>query len=216
LLYLPTLKLNENTNSGKHKKHSSGVFVIAVDDTTEDAISVTSDGTAVSGIMFGENVKRGASIRVDQGLDTTEISPSFTIDSDLLETQYIVEMDNRLGKVAAIKGPNARVSFIDDDDIAQYSLTLSTDPVYVQQNDNVSNTDPNEVISGPRGTTLEVAIQASIDLNTSQYLFDLLGSSSTTLFSGHTVKYIDTNIRIQGATTGVQLDVPVRFVKKTA
>ena len=80
----------------------------------------------------------------------------------------------------------------------------------------MSNTDPNEVISGPRGTTLEVAIQASIDLNTSQYLFDLLGSSSTTLFSGHTVKYIDTNIRIQGATTGVQLDVPVRFVKKTA
>ena len=38
-------------------------------------------------------------IRVDQGLDTTQIAPSIGMDSDLLETAFIVEMDYRLGRV---------------------------------------------------------------------------------------------------------------------
>ena len=61
------------------------------------------------------------------------------------------------------------------------------------------------------------SIGASIDLNTSDYLFDQLGntwaSGATGNPTGQIVKYIDTIVRVTGATTGYRIDVPVRFVK---
>jgi hypothetical protein len=48
--------------------------------------------------MHGERTADNVyTIRVDQGLDTTAFSPAFAIDADLVETQYIIELDNRFG-----------------------------------------------------------------------------------------------------------------------
>ena len=83
LLYLPVLKINENFGSPRHSK---GSFYIAVDteiegtgDTSVNAsVGVNSSGGNVSGILFGASFESSQTIRVDQGIDSTELSPKKT------------------------------------------------------------------------------------------------------------------------------------------
>ena len=179
----------------------------------------------VAGVLAGETLNSPSHIRIDQGLNTTEIPPTFTIDSDLAETAYIIEIDNRLGRIAhPTKTSLADPSFIDDDSIASYYLTLN-DSGYVSSNESTSTStqDNTQVIRGPRGTILKFRIQASLELNTSTYLFDLIGGSGTVTIKRQTddgpsnssfTNYIDTIVRVTGATTGYSIDIPVRLVKK--
>jgi glycosyltransferase involved in cell wall biosynthesis len=123
---LPVVKLNDVITG--YQKHSSGVFVVAVDIDTE------TDLGAATGVLFGETPANGGTIRVDQGLDTTEVSPAFAIDSDLIETQYILQIDNRLGNIiSAVDNSRAVVSFIDDDNIASYYFSADSDLDYVKE-----------------------------------------------------------------------------------
>ena len=209
LLYLPVIKIND-LQAGS-AKHTSGVHIVAVDKDTEDAIGI-SGTTKVAGILFGETPSDGGFLRLDQGLDTTEISPAFTIDADLVETQYIVEIDNRLANlVSAVDSSRATVSFIDDDGVATYVLDTS-DLDYVKEITNRTTDPASMVVSGPRGTYLQLKLQSSIDLNTSTYLFTTLGSIAT--IGSTSCNIIDSNVRIMGATTGFTLDIPIRFAKK--
>ena len=203
ILYLPVLA--ENNPPGAGAKHSgNSTYVVAVDETTEG--NITDDI-----FLYGENVGNGPSIRIDQGINSEAISPKYSIEADLLETQYIIEIDNRLGKIVAQKGASARIAYLDDDNIATYILTLGTDKDYVSENTSTAE-NLSQVISGPRGTTLNFCIQASIELNSSNYLFNTLGSSK--LISGvGTVNYIDSTVRVQGTTTGASIDLPVTFIK---
>jgi hypothetical protein len=186
---------------------------LAVNKDTEEALGIDSSSNAVTGIMYGENVGAGTTIRLDQGLDTTEISPAFTIDADLVETQYIVELDNRFGSIVnATNGSITSPSFIDDDNIATYFFSLGTDIGIVSENTERDAAASTQTIQGPRGTYLEFQIQSSLDLNTGTFLFTELGS--TTTVDTTAVYYIDTTVRVTGATTGYRLDVPVRFVRK--
>ena len=109
----------------------------------------------------------------------------------------------------------ANVSFIDDDNIASYYLSINTDGNFV------SNIPPgvgNVSLDGPRGTSLTFDIQASTDLATSTYLFEQLGSTGITATGGFGVatpmRYIDSVIKVTGATTGYTLNIPVRYIKK--
>lgn len=220
LLYLPVLKIN--ANGGEHKEHTIGGYVVAVDSNSEES-------NAEGGFGNDDGVIRGASldggfIRIDQGIDNNAISPSKTIDEDLIETQYIIEMDNRFGNIvspslaASSQIQQANVNFIDDDNIASYFVSTA-DRQFVTSNTDRSQPkfSPAQVLDGPRGTVLMFSIGASIDLNTSDYLFDQLGntwaSGATGNPTGQAVKYIDTIVRVTGATTGYRIDVPVRFVK---
>jgi hypothetical protein len=56
-------------------------------------------------------------------------------------------------------------------------------------------------------------IQASLELNSSEYLFNTLGST-TTLVVSNDAKYIDSVVRVRGVTTGYTIDIPIRFIKK--
>ncbi len=217
LLYLPVLKLNQLPSTGKHAMHSVGAFVVMVDKNTENDL-----GTA-TGLLNGETTSdAGGFIRLDQGLDTTEQTPQIPLSADLVETQYIIEMDNRFGRVMSTgaSATAANVSFVDDDNIASYFLSVGTDAQYVRKNPKNLSTDTNQTIAGPRGTILEFKIGASTELNSSTYLFTKLGSTvtMTNADGGNSCfYYIDTMVRVTGATTGYRLDVPVRFVKlKTA
>ena len=214
LLYLPVLKLNELYP--KTAMHSSGAFMVAVDSDTEEAVTTVSVGgseQAVNGIIPGFSLVGGTSIRADQGLDTTEISPASTIDAQLLETNYILEIDNRFGKIVNhMNGNTAKVSYIDDDNVASYYFTLGVDQEFVRENtEKCPSTGTKEVIAGPRGTIFQFGIGASLETNTSDFLFTQLGG--TTTLEGSSVYFIDTIVRISGATTGYKLDIPVRFVK---
>ena len=228
LLFLPVLRLNEASSinsraSGTPGSTSDGAFIVAVNAATEDdagessstkGVAVTADGRIRDGFMLGETIG-GAIVKVDQGLDTTEISPKRRLDDDLKETSYIIQIDDRLGKLIDTQGTLASYDYIDDDNIAYYTVDLGD--TFVSDNTNDTK-DPKEAINGPRGTRLEFRIQASMDLNTSSYLFTQLGGS-TTLFNRQTpataepVNFIDTNVRITGVKTGVMIDVPVRYVR---
>jgi hypothetical protein len=212
LLYLPVLKLNETSTSTR--RYTDGSFMVSVDADTEKDIK--SGNSEIAGVLRGLTTN-GASnfIRIDQGLDTNfEISPANTIDADLVETQYIIEIDNRLGGIVSKQGTtNARASYIDDDNIASYFFSRGSDSSFVSDNNDLNNPGSEQTITGPRGTRLEFSIKSSTDLQTSTFLFDQLGGITTITEASKSVQFIDTNVRIIGATTGYRIDIPVRFIK---
>jgi hypothetical protein len=217
LLFLPVIKLN-NVFDPKVRMHTSGAFIVAADSDTE-AVIMNVNGVPVDGIIPGETGNGGTHIRIDQGLDTPEVSLAVPLDSDLLETQYIVEIDNRLGSIASTNNTKAVASYIDDDMIASYFFSLGTDTQFVN---NINDVDINNIdkyaIRSSRGTFLQFSIRSSLDLNTSTYLFDQLGDYAGLLTkdnptTGESLRYIDTTVRVTGATTGYRIDIPVRFVK---
>jgi len=221
LLYLPIIKLNETAES---KRHTSGTHLVAVNKDTEDTAGSTLSGGAISstivGVIFGESKSTPhTTIKLDQGIDSTEAGgPSATLSGDLTETAYIIEIDNRLGQITSIGG-NARnpgdvldPSYIDDDNIASYMVDYDNDSDLVGFIAGTTSTD--SVIAGQRGTRLQFAVASSLDLNSSTYLFTKLGGSNTVTVNSTTCLYIDSTIRIFGVTTGYQIDVPIRFIRK--
>jgi hypothetical protein len=211
LLYLPVLKINQQATTTK--MHSSGSFMIAVDAETEGTTDNCNDCSVgyngenpVAGIIFGESLKGDNFIRIDQGIDSTEISPKQTIDPDLNEVAYIVQIDNRLGKIASKDGDLVPEDYIDDDNIAYYTVDVGL----VTQITDDSNSQT-QTIQGPRGSRLEFKIASSMDLNTSTYLFTQLGGTSS--LETKNVRHIDSIVRVTGMKTGYSIDIPVRFVK---
>ena len=239
LLYLPVIQLNEGTYGGANFKPApsdqyaaSGSHVLMVDQDTQDALlGVGLPGTSwddtpaliqanTEGFMNGAiPTTDGNMIRADQGLNTTEVSPALILDPELVETQYIVEMDSRFCKPydkAASGTPVAQPSFIDDDLLATYYFTSNVGS-YVQNSisgklKDASVKQNNETIQGPRGTNIRFGLLASTDVVTSDYLFTTLGNELPAT-SDRTFYYIDTMIRITGVTTGYRLDVPLRLLK---
>tara|TARA_Y100000034_G_scaffold12941_1_gene13582 strand:- start:262 stop:1248 length:987 start_codon:yes stop_codon:yes gene_type:complete len=231
LLYLPILKLNEargdfarNTTAAQ----ANGFFAITVDTETSRA----HDASTTPGIFETTNgttngiTGDGTIIRVDQGLDSSDLSPRRDLDSDLVETQYIIEMDNRLGTIvppgasAERAAAAATPAFIDDDNIAAYNLSLRTDTSFIKRNTSkeTKGSGTPDTIEGPRGTILQFKIKSSIQLQDSNKLFERIGTKSSTWTptgkSAVTIHYIDTIVRVTGGTTGYRIDIPVRFVKK--
>jgi hypothetical protein len=231
LLYLPVVKLNELTTPTKRTAglgttgtttFGSGSFVIPVNN---DTLTLTTfkeaSGPVRTGVIDGRRTARGAAtnfIRLDQGIDNSASSPSEILDPNRIENSYIIEMDNRLVELMTTTRTTKSPSFIDDDDVASYSVTVSTDPGYFESFPAVDPDSGEErdsipsSIAGQRGTRIALALKASSKLVENDYYFDTLGTSETV--DSNTIKYIDTYIRITGGTTGYRVDVPVRFVKK--
>ena len=205
LLYLPILKINDNGSLYGTQLYTNGDYLITCDSNTE-----TDSITSLYGVLKGASASTGRYLVIDQGLDTTEISRTFTIDSDLKETQYLIEIDNRFGSIRH-GVTNANLSYIDDDNIASYYLS-TTDTSFVKDIPAPTSTDPRKsIINGPTGTRLEFDIKASLELNSSTFLFTQLGSTAT--ISGVPCYTISTNIKVTGVTTGYSINIPVRFIK---
>jgi hypothetical protein len=217
LLYLPVVKLNTTFDSST-AKHSSGDFLVAVDTESEDELFTDASGVSIDGVLMGETPTRsGNRIRLDQGLDTTEISPARALDPLLLETQYSIEIDNRLGSIVErTDGVKASVSFVDDDSIATYYLSRGTDNEFVMDIQDTSENTSAGSIKGPRGTKLVFKVQSSLELNTSDYLFDTIGTTENITGKNGSVSFktIKSTIRVTGVNTGYRIDIPVKFVKK--
>lgn len=220
ILYLPVIKLN-TTFDASTAKHSSGNFLICVDTATEDEMEVDEAGASIDGVLSGESPNRfGNRFRLDQGLDTTAISPGRSLDPLLVETQYLIEMDNRLGHIVSMNDASrASISFVDDDNVASYYLSRGTDSEYVKSIKDTTASTADGSIKGPRGTKLVFKVQSSLELNTSDYLFNTIGTTDETIASKSggagtkTFKSITTTIRVTGVNTGYRLDIPVQFIK---
>tara|TARA_R100000008_G_scaffold86283_1_gene78703 strand:- start:303 stop:1277 length:975 start_codon:yes stop_codon:yes gene_type:complete len=223
LLNLPILKLNEartDFSRNSDANQAENKFVITVDEETsrnlderERSKGIFKSGT---GMVNGINAV-GTTIRIDQGLDTSNPTPKTRMDEQLVETRYMVEMDNRLGTLVDLRGTAAPLSFIDDDNIAAYNLSLDTNASFITRNTNVELVGSGaETIKGPRGTTIAFKIRSSVELQDSSDLFEKIGRTSQSwvdTVGTATIHYIDSTIRVTGLTTGYRIDIPVRFVK---
>ena len=227
LLYLPVIKLDDVTypaasfgsNSLAHtaitaSTEGNGVYFLPADDATRDEL--LRSATPVDGVLGNNPVKH---IQAVQGQDTTEISFTRDIGSELRETQYIVSVDNRLAKVVNPTDNDvaAPVSYIDDDQVATYYFSI-TDTAYVEKLSPPST--KNVVIDGPVGSMIKFNLFRTEEIENSTSLFNELGGGTGSVMtitgSGYTQNYlyIDTNVRITGATTGSSIDIPIRVMKK--
>ena len=223
ILYLPIIKLFDDGESARFGTGASAKYIVAVDKTTVDEIIPDATSTIPAGVLNGYQPGPSTKlIRTDQGLDTTAAGgPDISLDGDLSETQYLIQMDNRLGSLVdpvSSKGTSAAVSFIDDDSISSYFLTQNTDSDYVLDLPTVlDSTNGSTKLAGARGSRVQFKIGASTSLRTTNYLFTVLGNTGTETIgnmSGADYKFIDSTLSIIGQTTGYRLDIAVRYVKK--
>ena len=231
LLYLPAMLINDLANNNALTVPESNGFAVAVTDGTYAEFQT---GQNAPGVMPGESGFTAQHIRIDQGLDTDEISWQYIIDQDLMETQYIIEIDSRLGICASFEtnAAPATISFVDDDNIASYYVSKTSDPGYVMNIRDISGMNFNAVgattlpakaiIKGPQGSALRFRIISTIELISSNFLFEQIGATLTNptdwgvlAASTKSFKYIDSTIKITGATTGYRLNIPIRFIKCT-
>ena len=200
-------------------KQISSTYIVTCTTTIEQSV-VDIDGSFLHGASVDS---QSDFIRIDQGLHTANISQAFTLDPDLVENQYIIQMDHRLGTLLTPAGKTPTpVSFIDDDNIATYYVSGDDYVKYPNPNDlkaSATSTDIGEAgyfsVHGPLGSVLKINIGASIGLNTSNHLFNTLGGGQTTSIGGQTVRFIDTIIKVTGASTGYTLNLPIRYIKET-
>ena len=209
-LYLPVIMVN-TLASDNSMATGLGLYHVTVTKDTTDTFQQH------DGILNGFQPSEGnSSIRTDQGIDHPLIAPDELIGGEDIETMYYIYLDNRLGLLADPTGGSVPVSFLDDDNVATYFVTDGSNLV-------TSNTErlpmPSaQVIRGPRGTILNFKIRSSSRLREANTLFNDIGSTGTldAYPSGPStsIRFIDSVVRIVGATTGYRLDIPIRFVKK--
>lgn len=206
LLYLP--QIVNNTTVGLSSNAANNILTVLVDQTTVEDTTITATGDYVNGYRIGDTKNP---IVMDQGIVSNAIGDgsSVVLDADLTETQFMIEIDNRFGIIWDGNGSTAATpSFVDDDNVATYYLSKSTNKTYFGKS---GTSMSGEVLAGPRGNRLQFLVAPSVDLNSSTYLFTQLGTTATL---GAAVYQIDTTVRITGVTTGYRVDLPIRFVKK--
>ena len=183
----------------------------------------------------------------DEGLETTELNVDFLADGDARkETSFIIECDNRLFNLYPPRGDNprgaqAKPSYVDDDNVASYFFARNTSgpnanyfaprgsegssmPGFIIENGVGSTAKAQSILgtsSGRYGVRFGVRLAATLNLQTSTYLFTTLGGEELgKKYQGGTATanflFIDTTLRITGYTTGCRVDVPIRLVKKKA
>jgi hypothetical protein len=249
ILYLPVIKVNNKLSPTINETAyttnvPTGGYIITADYTTSN--QTTYDAVPSSPLYTGTGIVRGNQntatsaqyISLDQGLDTPNLSiAELPVGDPLRETQYLIEMDNRLGQILSMDGSTvARPAFVDDDDIASYYLSLNSNAAYFatpdgtaiqaptfRMSDNIA--DPNDDSSvigtstgGRYGTRLVFRILASQDIATSNTLFEQLGGTTANDYLGAgasvSFRYIESMIRVTGFTTGYRVEIPVRYLKK--
>ncbi len=217
ILYLPIMLFNGSDSTGGGTEFTSpteplggNIIPVAADSATMRAPGTGLAAKTRLGDIGGYNAATSKSnpLTLDQGLNTDSISPENKIPSDLYESQYQIQMDNRLFSLTTPNGSTvASPTFVDDDSIASYSVASDT---YIEDISNFDG-DGESPIAGPRGSRLLFGLRSSLDVQSSTYLFTTLGSEVND--GTDTYYYIDTTVRVTGLTTGNSVDLPVRLFK---
>lgn len=184
LLYMPILKLNTVANTSV-KTHANGNFVVTVNqDTTDDrpagrtkSIAYDENDDIREGFIHGASTdERGSYIKIDAGIHSTAVSE---IDETLVETEFSIEIDSRLGAIVDKSGLNVlSPTSIDDDYIATYRLVKEDGSPFVFTPSSEALLSSSSPIDGPISTTLEFKIRSSQDLRVSDFLFNRIGSTA--------------------------------------
>jgi hypothetical protein len=227
LFDLPIMMLH--TKAGGFKVNTNGTwgasgqgYVLLSDEISYNHI-VTELGaasTALEGVINGSSPKKSQKshiIRVDQGLDTNANSAKKKLDTNLMESQYIVEMDNRFVKLMSPGYSDINFNFVDDDQIASYYVTAASQGKMVIDLPPITSDQEinNYPFKGSPGKSLQFTLGASDKVADSSYYFSLLGNTGTVTIGTKTFFSLDTVIRVTGATTGYKIDIPIRVLRST-
>ena len=255
LLYLPVVKANNkvvpfvNTTTGP-----VGGYYVAVDQPTFTQINNLDEAAAASnGYRYAFEGASPANSRLvfDQGLDTADLSLALLTgpnapqaSTELLETGYLVEVDNRLLQLTTTfgedAGSTADPSFIDDDNVATYFFALNPDSQYfasqaggegggraspafqITRDGNGARTQDSVIgpttTTGRLGSRLIFGLKSTLGVQNTQTLFDRLGGTVSVSVGGvaTTFSSINTVIRVTGFATGFRVEVPLQLLKYTA
>jgi hypothetical protein len=215
LLYLPSLVLTQLGSDTQAFYPNYNTFFITADSNT-----VSSFPTTVS--LNGVETNTSNPIVVDQGINTTELANTSLVndvEGSLVETNFIIELNNNLltlcdaNNNSLNSGVNSRLSFIDDDGIASYSVTTDDTLVVISLQARPSSGSDLESTSlvGPRDKRVKFKLKVKTDLQASTYLFTTYGGTDTV--NSIPIYYIDTFVKVKGATTGTSITVPIRIIK---
>ncbi len=228
-LFLPILKLNTNSpsvaaiankiSSARNETHFKDGFILVATSALEESNDASL--SEEKGVLYGVDPSRAGAIFVDQGLDTGGvISKAHPMESDLIEFQYLVQVDHRLLRV---KNPFSNLttpenySFVDDDNVATYYFGIKQKMIERIGPITAADENKGEVFNGPQGTRFMFQLISSLNLRESESLFTELGNTWTTTIgngaANRDLKFIDTIVRVSGLTTGYSLDIPIRIIR---
>jgi hypothetical protein len=255
LLYLPVVKLNNkfyptvSTSTGP-----VGGYYVSVDSVTTEYINQVAEETAVTSLGYRYADDSAANIHTqmiyDQGIDSANLALGYlnnlASERNLLETGYLVEVDNRLLGLTTPEqeGQMATPSFIDDDSIATYMFALGNDggnayfaesaggrggtatPAF-SLDDGINGRRINNSMIGPTSTTgrlgsrLIFGLRSSLNLQTTNTLFTQMGGTTSVEIvpgsgTSSPFSFINTVIRITGFSTGYRVEVPLKLLKYTS
>jgi hypothetical protein len=210
ILYMPILKLNNNTYNACKAQTSDFQGFLLVSDANTYQVGGNTDTTAPKvGFLHGVPGNKSSEtthICVDQGINTNTggMGIETRMDDSLIESAYLVKIDSRLMKLEAFisddNTPSIRPTFKDDDGIETYYIVQGQgsggsaimgprSDFTPRRRSIISDTmeteaktaaEAHEVFTGPLGTVLRIVPRVTTQIQQSTALFDELGSASTT------------------------------------
>lgn len=203
--------------------NNAGYYVIIATEATFDDHYQSGTVAVPDGFLPGYSKKLTSKsennyIKIDHGLnDDGQDNATYPYDqalpSELSETQFMVKIDYRLGRIITVDGLEVKPNYVDDDFIATYIITTNSYPEFFETLIAEYNASP---IKGSRGLRLKLPVAAATNINTaSTAIWTDLGRQITSFFSNGTTtaRVIDATLEVQGMTTSVNITVPLRFVK---
>ena len=129
LLYLPEIR--RNAVVGLADNSTNNILTCLVDQTTINDTAITATGDFIDGYRLQDTK---SPVVLDQGIVSDAIGNGnqVTLQADLVETQFMIEIDNRLGNIWDAAGAQqATPSFIDDDNVATYYFSrINKSPIF--------------------------------------------------------------------------------------
>ena len=190
LLYLPELIWNTNQN----KTYGSQIRKFPYDPVKTAVIVTTTNGTAYAfgkteGVLNGVNPGKAPNnhIRIEYGLNAEGKTPGSLKDREpeLNETQFIIECDTRFGSPTDLAGRPIPSSFIDENMIGTYIVTMGANANVVTEMTQFGSSDDSDQpeMKWLRGAMIRFKIKASLLLQTG------LPAESKSLWGKHGVAY---------------------------
>ena len=245
LLQLESSRLKLNQNSRDHGQNpgqpfstaalATDVYVLLCTENSVNAYGGPISNTTVEGagalpvgFLNGSTIAKASQeknlLMIEQGLDTTDIPFSKTLDPDLAEDAFLFLVDDRFLSIAS---PGDRrilspIAGVDEDNLAHYILSHNDENFDGKL---PSATEEGSVIKGPRGKRFRYGLTAQEDVKLNSALFTKFGYTISGFFTntGGTrapspgltdAVAIDTVVRVIGQNTGARIDIPVRLIRE--
>tara|TARA_R100000008_G_scaffold73403_1_gene51855 strand:+ start:3660 stop:4667 length:1008 start_codon:yes stop_codon:yes gene_type:complete len=245
LVYMPTLKVNEKSESSLNKL--SNMYYLAVNaETHENLLDNNTNGA--KNFLEPNTPSPSRALVVETGIDTTERQATLEnrqasiVQTGLLDLNFEVRFDNRfLAGIMSLQGGKfanlsdgtsdiilnnyvARSAVSATDFIEDYSMSIAQGiPNQVAKRGTDTTGNNLSEFQGPRGSVTAMSFMPSLEINaegssTPSY-YTLYGSSGQAasalgLAGSNTYDTIDTTVYVRGLSSGTQLQVPLRLIRK--